>query len=87
MAKYNPLTQNYMSEVYNTKIEINDNNTDQTGTYKVYYRDLSNKLQVKVLSEEKVNSLLNMRQKEDFFMGKYKFTIESEFDFKKSFFD
>ncbi len=76
-----------MSDNLNTKIEINDNNTDQTGTYKVYYRDLSNKLQVKILSEEKVDSLLNMRQKEAFFMGKYKFTIESGFDFNKAFFD
>lgn len=76
-----------MPETFNTRIEINDNNTDETGTYKVYYRDLSNKIQVKILSEEKVNSLLNMRQKEDFFMGKHKYTIESGFDFKKAFFD
>lgn len=76
-----------MEQTYNTRIEINDNNTEHTGTYKVYYRDLSNKLQMKILSEQKVNSLLNMRQKEDFFMGKLKFTIESDFDFKKAFFD
>lgn len=70
-----------------TRIEINDNNTQETGTYKVYYKDLSNRTQMKILSEQVVDSLLNMRQKEAFFMGKFKFTIESEFDFKKAFFD
>lgn len=69
----------------NTKIDIRDNNTQETGTYKVYYKDTTNKTQVKILSENAVDSLLNMRQKESFFMGKYTFTIESEYDFKKAF--
>lgn len=60
----------------NTKIDIRDNNTQETGTYKVYYKDTT---------ENAVDSLLNMRQKESFFMGKYTFTIESEYDFKKAF--
>lgn len=68
----------------NTQIEINDSDTNVTGSYKVYYKDLDNKSKVKILSETIVNSLLNMRQKEDFFMGKFRFKI-NEYDFKKTF--
>jgi len=71
----------------NQRIEIQDNNTETTGTYKVYYKDIDNKSQLKILSEPVVCNLLNMRQKEDFLMGKYKFTVESEYDFKKAFID
>lgn len=70
----------------NTKIDIRDNNTNETGTYKVWYCNpiLGGKC-VKVLSEQQVNSLLNMRQKEAFFIGKHVFTVESEYDFKQAF--
>ncbi len=68
------------------KIEIRDNNTNESGTYKVwYYNPTMGGKCAKVLSEQQVNSLLNMRQKEDFFMGADTFTIESEYDFKATF--
>lgn len=66
----------------NTQIEIHDNNTNETGTYKVFYKDSEGKQQARVLSEAYTNSLLNMRQKEDFFMGKYRFKID-KYDFEK----
>jgi len=69
----------------NTKIIIYDNNTSVTGTYKVWYKDAAGNTQAKVISEEKINSLLNIRQKERFFMGQCKFKIESEFDFRTTF--
>lgn len=63
----------------NTKIEIHDNNTNETDTYKVWYKDNGiNK--VRTLGGNYVNALLDMRQKEAFFMGKYKFKI-NEYDF------
>lgn len=63
----------------NTQIEIHDNNTNETGTYKVWYKD-NGVTKCCTLSENYVNSLLSMRQKEEFFMGKYKFGIK-EYDF------
>lgn len=70
----------------NTKIEIYDNKTNETGTYKVwYYNPVLGGKCVKILGEGQVDSLLEMRQKERFFMGQYKFTIKSEYDFKKAF--
>lgn len=65
----------------NTQIEIHDNNTNETGTYSVWYKDETNTMQKRILSENYVNALLNMNQKESFFMGKYRFKI-SEYDFK-----
>jgi hypothetical protein len=64
-----------------TKIEIHDNNTNETGTYKVWYFD-NKQIKSRILSENYVNALLEMRQKEQFFMGKYKFKVLSEYDFK-----
>ncbi len=63
-----------------TTIEIHDNNTNETGTYKIWYWD-NNKRCQRILDENHTNALLNMRQKEDFFMGKFKFKI-NEYDFK-----
>lgn len=65
----------------NTTIEIVDNNTIETGTYHIWYRDAENKKQKRELDENHVNALLDMRQKEQFFMGKYKFKI-GLYDFK-----
>ena len=63
----------------NTLIEIHDNNTNETGFYSVWYRHNGATHSMK-LPESYVNALLNMRQKEQFFMGKYKFKI-GEYDF------
>lgn len=65
----------------NTQIEIHDNNTNETGTYSVWYKDETNIMRKRILSENYVNALLNMNQKESFFMGKYRFKI-SEYDFR-----
>lgn len=64
------------------RIEIYDNNTNETGTYKVWFSSNGKKHGV-ILSESDTNALLDMRQKEKFFMGQYKFTITSEFDIKR----
>lgn len=64
----------------NTKIEIHNNDTNESGTYDVWYK-VNGELHRRTLSENYVNALLNMRQKENFFMGKWKFKIESEYDF------
>lgn len=61
-------------------IDINDNNTNISGTYKVWYTK-DKKKQFKLLSEDQTNALLEMNQKEDFFMGKHKFKV-SLFDFE-----
>lgn len=71
----------------NTKIEIHESNTQETGTYTVWYKDRLDNTLTKTISENELDSLLTMRQKEDFFMGKFKFTIESEYDFKKTFYN
>jgi len=63
----------------NTTIEIHEHDTTNTGVYKVFYKDNGIEKSC-LLSEQYVNSLLSMRQKEDFFMGKYKFGIK-EHDF------
>jgi hypothetical protein len=65
----------------NTQIEIHDNNTNETGTFKVWFK-LEKELKTITLSETAVNSLLTMRQKESFFIGKFKFKI-TETDFKE----
>lgn len=57
-------------------IEIHDNSAYETGYYKVYFKTGKGN-EFRRCSEAFVNSLLNMRQKEDFFMGKYKFKITS----------
>lgn len=63
----------------NTMIEIHDNDTTNTGTYKVWYIEAGIQ-RCCLLSEQYVNSLLSMRQKEAFFMGQYKFRIpETDF--------
>jgi len=66
----------------NTKIEIHNNDTNESGMYDVWYYDTAGILQKRRLSENYVNALLEMRQKEDFFMGKWKFKVKSEYDFK-----
>jgi hypothetical protein len=66
----------------NTSIEIHDNNTNETGTYSVYYTDLDGTKKVRILSENYTNSLLDMRQKENFFIGHFKFKVKSEYDFR-----
>ena len=63
-------------------IEIHDNNTNETGTYKVWFTYKGEKT-CRRCSEAFVNSLLNMRQKEDFFMGKYRFKISSIYDIEQ----
>ena len=65
----------------NTTIEIHDNNTNETGTYSVWYKDAANVMQRRILSENYVNALLDMRQKQMFFIGKNKFKV-NEYDFK-----
>jgi len=62
-------------------IEIHDNNTNETGTYKIWFT-LNGKRECRICSEAFTNSILEMRQKEDFFIGKYKFKIKSESDFQ-----
>jgi len=65
-----------------TKIEIHDEDFNTTGEYRVWYKDEQGKKAVRRLSDNYVNALLDMRQKEDFFMGKYRFKVKSEYDFK-----
>ena len=62
-------------------IEIHDNNTNETGTHKIWIKH-NGITQVITTSEALTNSLLNMEQKHQFFMGKYKFEIESPYDQK-----
>lgn len=64
----------------NTLIEIHENNTPP-GTHSIWFKH-NKELRAVILSDTETNSLLNMRQKEDFFMGKWKFKIV-EYDFKK----
>lgn len=62
----------------NTLIEIHSD-TQNTGYLSVWFKH-NGETNRRICSEAYVNSLLNMRQKEDFFMGKYKFKIsEPEF--------
>jgi hypothetical protein len=61
------------------KIAIHDNNTNETGTYKIYFTHLGLRRSA-ILSESMTNALLSMGQKEDFFIGKYKFIIKSQSD-------
>jgi hypothetical protein len=61
------------------EIEIHSEDTANTGTYKIWYKYNGQKRCCRI-SEQYVNSLLSMKQKEDFFMGKYKFMIhENDF--------
>ena len=62
------------------KIEICDNNTNETGTYKVWYSD-QKKMKFRLLDENHTNALLDMQQKEKFFMGQSIFYI-SKYDFE-----
>jgi hypothetical protein len=64
----------------NTFIEIHDHNTHEQGTYKVWYKE-NGETKQRLLSENYVNALLDMRQKEKFFMGVYRFKI-NEYDFR-----
>jgi hypothetical protein len=69
----------------NTYIEIHDNNTNLTGTYKVWYKDLQGNQQCKTMTYDEINKMLTRSQEEDFFLAakaKYKFKIQSEYDFK-----
>lgn len=63
-------------------ITIHDNDTNETGTYKVWFK-YKEKDCVAILSEQEANSLLNMRQKEDFFMGQSSFRITSDYDIQQ----
>lgn len=63
-------------------IEIHENNTNETGTYKVWFKTGKGQ-ECRRCSEAFVNSLLDMRQKEDFFIGKYKFKISSTYDIEQ----
>lgn len=65
----------------NTKIEIHNNSTNTHGNYSVWYKDLKNNLQTRILSESVTDGLLTLRQKELFADGKFKFKI-SESDFE-----
>ena len=62
-----------------TIIEIHEHNTIESGYYKVWF-DYEGKTNTRLCSEALVNSFLSMRQKEDFFMGVYRFGIK-EYDF------
>ena len=62
-----------MKEI-NTTIQIHDNNTLETGTYSIWFK-VNKVLHTVKLSENETDSLLNMRQKENFFVGKTKFKI------------
>lgn len=64
----------------NTTIEIHENDTINSGYYKIWYKE-NGILKSRILDENHTNSLLNMRQKESFFEGKFRFKI-SEYDFK-----
>lgn len=64
----------------NTFIEIHNENTNETGTYKVWYK-IGKAAHCRTLSENYVNALLSMEQKEAFFMGKTRFKV-GEYDFK-----
>jgi hypothetical protein len=63
----------------NTHIEIHNHNVNEAGTYEVWYK-VGKDTRKRILSEAYVNSLLDMDQKEKFFMGVYRFKI-NEFDF------
>jgi hypothetical protein len=66
----------------NTTIEIHNENTNETGTYKVWYKDIAGNKCMRVISESLVTSMLEMNQKEKFFMGQFRFRIKSEYDFR-----
>lgn len=67
----------------NTQIEIHNENNNETGAYKVWYKDLNGNNRFRILSDNYVNALLEMGQKEDFYLGhKFKFKVKSEYDFK-----
>ena len=66
----------------NTFIEIHEHNTHEQGTYRIWYKE-NGETKQRLLSESLTNSLLNMEQKHLFFMGQYRFKIESEYDFKE----
>lgn len=67
----------------NTQIEIHNENHNETGTYSVWYKDINGKKCVRLLSDNYINALLDMSQKEDFFLGgKFRFRVKSEYDFK-----
>jgi hypothetical protein len=65
----------------NTKIEIHNNSTSESGTYDIWYKDQNGETLKRILSENYVNALLDMRQKEKFLVGQYRFKINS-YDFK-----
>jgi hypothetical protein len=60
-------------------IEIHNENTNETG-YLVIYYTANGKRQKRMATECFVNSILDLGQKEDFFMGKYRFKIKSDYD-------
>lgn len=63
-------------------IEIHENDTTNTGTYKIWF-SVNGVQKCKTLSESDTDNLLSMRQKEEFFMGKWKFKIPaSELKYK-----
>jgi hypothetical protein len=62
-------------------IEIHNDDTVNTGYYSIWFK-ANGQMNKRKCSEAFTNSLLNMRQKEDFFMGKYRFQIMDS-DFKE----
>ena len=68
-----------MTTSNNYEIEIHENDTANTGVYKIWYKENDVK-KCCLLSEQYTNSLLSMEQKEKFFMGEFKFII-NEYDF------
>jgi hypothetical protein len=64
------------------KITIRDNDTNETGTYKIWFT-MNKKEQAVVMSEGEINALLDMRQKERFFMGHSSFILKSSFDIQR----
>ena len=60
----------------NTKIEIHDNNTALSGTYRIFFTDLEGETASKTLSEDETEYLLNSAQRRLFQKGTYVFHID-----------
>ena len=72
----------------NTMIEIHDNNTNETDTYKVWYKDREGKQGCKVFTYDEITTILTREQEEKLFFAdrtKYRFKIQSEYDFIRMF--
>ena len=69
----------------NTFIEIYDNNENESGYYKVWFKGKDNKQLCKKMTYDEISRILTRSQEEDFFLAdkaKFRFKIQSEYDFK-----